>query len=334
MKKLNYVVTRTPLRVSFFGGGTDISYFYKKYNGRVISTTINRFVYVTVKTHDRMFGEKYRLNYSQTEHVKGKLSNIKNNIIRECLKFLKIKESLNICISTDIPASSGLGTSSAIIVGLLKALYTYKGIKVSKSVLAKNACKIEINVLKNPIGKQDQYNAAYGGFKSYKFLKNDKVLFENLNNKPIKKIFSTSLFLWVGNFKESKKILTVQRKVFNIKQKYYLELLSIANNFDKFKNKNSFSVKKFAELLDKNWNIKKKLSDQISNTNIDRLYLIAKKNGAIGGKLLGAGSGGFLFLVFLKLEKKKLLKIFKNKDIYLFKPYDKGSEIICKKVYK
>ena len=140
--------------------------------------------------------------------------------------------------------------------------------------------------------------------------------------------------MWVGNFKESKKILTVQRKVFNIKQKYYLELLSIANNFDKFKNKNSFSVKKFAELLDKNWNIKKKLSDQISNTNIDRLYLIAKKNGAIGGKLLGAGSGGFLFLVFLKLEKKKLLKIFKNKDIYLFKPYDKGSEIICKKVYK
>jgi D-glycero-alpha-D-manno-heptose-7-phosphate kinase len=334
MKKLNYVVTRTPLRVSFFGGGTDISYFYKKYNGRVISTTINRFVYVTVKTHDRMFGEKYRLNYSQTEHVKKKLSDIKNNIIRECLKFLKIKESLNICISTDIPASSGLGTSSAIVVGLLKALYAYKGIKVSKSVLAKNACEIEINVLKNPIGKQDQYNAVYGGFKSYKFLKNDKVLFENLNNKLIKKIFSTSLFLWVGNFKESKKILTAQRKVFNIKQKYYLELLSIANNFDKLKNNNPFSVEKFAEFLDKNWNIKKKLSDQISNTNIDRLYSSAKKNGAIGGKLLGAGSGGFLFLVFLKLEKKKLLKIFKNKDIYFFNPYNKGSEIMCNKTYK
>lgn len=331
MNKLDYIVTRTPLRVSLFGGGTDISYFYKKFNGKVISTTINKFVYVTVKPYDKLFGEKYRLNYSLTEHVKKNLRNIKNNIIRECLKFLKIKESLNICISTDIPASSGLGASSAIIVGLLNALYAYKGIKIKKSVLAENACKIEIDILKNPIGKQDQYNAVYGGFKSYSFLKKNKVLFSNLNNALIKKIFSRSLFLWVGNFKESKEVLAAQKKIFNIKKNYYLKLLSIVNSFDKLKKKKYINVKEYAELLDKNWSIKKKLSDQISNSNIDKLYRFAKKKGAVGGKLLGAGSGGFLFLIFPKFNKKKLLKIFKNKKVYFFNPYYKGSEIILKK---
>jgi D-glycero-alpha-D-manno-heptose-7-phosphate kinase len=316
--------------VSLFGGGTDISYFYKKHNGKVISTTINKFVYVTVKSYDKLFREKYRLNYSQTEHVKKNIGNIKNNIIRECLKFLKIKESLNICISTDIPASSGLGTSSAIIVGLLNALYAYKGIKINKSILAENACKIEIDILKNPIGKQDQYNAVYGGFKTYSFLNSDKVLFYNLSNILIKKIFSKSLFLWVGNFKESKKILTVQKNIFNNRKKYYFELLSIANSFDKLKNKNSFNIKEFAELLDKNWSIKKQLSDKISNSNIDKLYSFAKKNGALGGKLLGAGSGGFIFLIFPKFNKNKLLKIFKKKEVYFFNPYYKGSEIILK----
>jgi D-glycero-alpha-D-manno-heptose-7-phosphate kinase len=330
MNKFNYIVTRTPLRVSLFGGGTDISYFYKKHNGKVISTTINKFVYVTVKSYDKLFREKYRLNYSQTEHVKKNIGNIKNNIIRECLKFLKIKESLNICISTDIPASSGLGTSSAIIVGLLNALYAYKGIKINKSILAENACKIEIDILKNPIGKQDQYNAVYGGFKTYSFLNSDKVLFYNLSNILIKKIFSKSLFLWVGNFKESKKILTVQKNIFNNRKKYYFELLSIANSFDKLKNKNSFNIKEFAELLDKNWSIKKQLSDKISNSNIDKLYSFAKKNGALGGKLLGAGSGGFIFLIFPKFNKNKLLKIFKKKEVYFFNPYYKGSEIILK----
>lgn len=331
MNKVNYIVTRTPLRVSFFGGGTDMAYFYKKYNGKVISTTINKFVYVTVKPYDKLFQEKYRLNYSQTEHVKKNIGNIKNNIIRECLKFLKIKESLNICISTDLPASSGLGTSSSIIVGLLNALYAFKGIKINKATLAKNACKIEINILKNPIGKQDQYNATYGGFKTYSFLKNDQVKFRNLSKVLIKKIFSKSLLLWVGNFKDSKEVLTVQKNIFNKKKKYYLRLLSMANYFDKLKNKNYLNIKKFAELLDQNWSIKKKLSDKISNSNIDKLYLFAKKNGAVGGKLLGAGSGGFIFLIFPKLNKKKLLKIFKNKQVYFFEPHYKGSEIIYKK---
>jgi len=331
-KNFFYISTKTPIRVSFFGGGTDISYFYKKKGGKVISSTINRFVYVTVKSYHDLFNEKYRLNYFETEHVKKNVNSIKNNIIRECLKFLKIKNSLHISISTDLPASSGLGTSSAIIVGLLKALYVYKGIKIKKSLLAENACKIEINILKNPIGKQDQYNAAFGGFGSYSFLKNDKVIIKKFNGSIAKKIFSRALFLWVGNFKDSKKVLEKQKQVFKTKQKYYDELLSVANSFKKL-SKNNY-INTFGKLLDKNWYIKKKLSKHISNNKIDKLYAFAKKNGAIGGKLLGAGSGGFLFLVFNKFNAKKLLKIFKNKKIYFFDFYPKGAEVIYKKFYK
>ena len=225
-----------------------------------------------------------------------------------------------------------MGTSSAIIVGLLKALYVYKGIKITKSLLAENACKIEINILKNPIGKQDQYNAAFGGFGSYSFLKNDKVIIKKFNGSIAKKIFSRALFLWVGNFKDSKKVLEKQKQVFKTKQKYYDELLSVANSFKKL-SKNNY-INTFGKLLDKNWYIKKKLSKHISNNKIDKLYAFAKKNGAIGGKLLGAGSGGFLFLVFNKFNAKKLLKIFKNKKIYFFDFYPKGAEVIYKKFYK
>jgi len=334
MSKLFYITTKTPLRVSFFGGGTDISYFYKKKSGKVISSTINRFVYVTVKSYHSLFNEKYRLNYSETEHVKKNIDSIKNNIIRECLKFLKIKDSLHISISTDIPASSGLGTSSAIIVGLLKALYVYKGIKINNHELAENACNIEINLLNNPIGKQDQYNAVFGGFASYSFLKNDKVVIKKLKNSLAKKIFSQSLFLWVGNFKDSNEVLSVQKKVFNTKEKYYSKLLAVANNAEKLNKASHFSINKFGQTLDKNWAIKKELSDKISNQKIDKLYAFARKNGMIGGKLLGAGSGGFLFFVFDKLYKKKLLQVFKNKKVYFFDFYPSGSKVVYKQFYK
>jgi D-glycero-alpha-D-manno-heptose-7-phosphate kinase len=201
-------------------------------------------------------------------------------------------------------------------------------------MLAENACKIEISILKNPIGKQDQYNAAFGGFRSYSFLKNNKVIIKKFNGSIAKKIFSRALFLWVGNFKDSKKILEKQREVFKTKQKYYSELLSVADSFKKVCKNNFLNINTFGRLLNQNWNIKKKLSKHISNNKIDKLYEFAKKNGAIGGKLLGAGSGGFLFLVFNKFNTKKLLKIFQNKKIYFFDFYPKGAEEIYKKFYK
>ena len=198
-KKNFYIITRTPLRVSFFGGGTDIPKYYNKNYGEVLSTSINRYIYTSIKSHDELFKEDYRLNYSITEHVNG-IKNIKNSLIRSCLQYLKIKQKMHITISSDIPAFSGLGASSSIIVGLLKALHVYKNKKITKKELAEMACKIEIDLLKNPIGKQDQYAATFGGFRSYKFSRGNNVKINKLRFNNLKNIFNNSLFIWILKF--------------------------------------------------------------------------------------------------------------------------------------
>ena len=304
-----YIITKTPLRVSFFGGGTDIPKFYNKIYGEVISTTINRYVYVSIKSHDQLFKDDYRLNYSITEHVNG-LKNIKNNLIRSCMQYLNIKQRMEINISSDIPASSGLGASSSILVGLLKALHIYKNKKITKKELAEMASKIEINILKNPIGKQDQYAATFGGFRSYKFFRGNKV-----------------------EVKESKIILNQQMKEIPNKIKHYKNLLSLVSFSKLLIQKKGFNLKQFGELLNKNWLLKKQLSNNITNSKIDKLYADCLKIGAIGGKVLGAGSGGFLFLVIKKDKKKKLIQKLKSKKIYYFLNSTKGVEVIHKNFY-
>jgi len=327
-----FILTKTPLRVSFFGGGTDLPKFYNQVYGQVLSSSINRYVYTSIKSHD-LFTENYRLNYSITEHVNGGLKNIKNNLIRNCLKYLNIKEHMHITISTDIRSMSGLGSSSSIIVGLLKALHVYKNKKITSKELAEMACKIEINMLKNPIGKQDQYAAAFGGFKSYRFLKKDKVIVEKLRSDIAKKIFKNSMFIWVGNFKESKKILNEQNKEIPNKLEYYRELLNLVTFSKKLINKEKFNLIKFGTMLDKNWSLKKRLSKNISNLKINQLYKKCLKNGAIGGKILGAGSGGFLLIIFSENQKKKLLKVLKSKKVFYFSGSNKGVEVIYKNFY-
>jgi D-glycero-alpha-D-manno-heptose-7-phosphate kinase len=306
IKKNFYIITRTPLRVSFFGGGTDIPKFYNKNYGEVLSTSINRYIYTSIKSHDDLFEEDYRLNYSITEHVNG-IKNIKNSLIRSCLHHLNIKQKMHITISSDIPAFSGLGASSSIIVGLLKALHVFQNKKITKKELAEMASKIEIDLLNNPIGKQDQYAATFGGFRSYKFFKGDQVIIKKLKFDYLKNIFDNSLFIWIGNFKESKKILGQQSREIPNKIKYYQDLLNIVTFAKSLIKKKKFNLKSFGELLDKNWSFKKKLSKNITNLQIDKLYTKCLKMGAIGGKVLGAGSGGFLFIVIKKKKKKKII---------------------------
>ena len=331
-KKNFYIITRTPLRVSFFGGGTDIPKFYNKNYGEVLSTSINRYIYTSIKSHDDLFEEDYRLNYSITEHVNG-IKNIKNSLIRSCLHHLDIKQKMHITISTDIPAFSGLGASSSIIVGLLKALHIFQNKKITKKELAEMASKIEIDLLNNPIGKQDQYAATFGGFRSYKFFKGDKVIIKKLKFDYLKNIFNNSLFIWIGNFKESKKILGQQSKEIPNKIKYYKNLLNLVTFAKSLIKKKKFNLKSFGELLDKNWSLKKKLSKNITNLEIDKLYTKCLKMGAIGGKVLGAGSGGFLFIVIKKEKKKKLIQQLKSSKIYSFMNSSKGVETLYKNFY-
>ena len=195
----DYVLTRTPHRVSFFGGGTDLESFYSKSTGVTFSTAISNYVYVGVKKHTKFFDEKYRIVYSKTE-LHNKLSKIENEIVRETLKFCNFIDPIYINSISDLPSNSGLGSSSAFTVGLLKGIYSLMNIKKNNIQLAEEACEIEINRIKKPIGKQDQYACAMGDVNLIEYHSTGSVFIKKKNNvkKFINKIMSNSLFVWTG----------------------------------------------------------------------------------------------------------------------------------------
>ena len=332
MSKKFFVITKTPLRISFFGGGTDFEDFYKLEYGRVIATTINKFIYVTVKNHDPLFKENFRLNYSETEKVSS-LGKIQNNIIRECLKLVKIKPPIYISVVSDIPSHSGLGSSSSLTVGLLNALFCIKGIRKTPNELAALACKIEIDKLNQPIGKQDQYIAANGGFLDIKFIKNNIIKIRKIRNKKIlKKILKNSVLVWTGQYREAKTILKDQKLKIN-KNLYKLKLLNkISGEAISLILKKNFDIKKFCFLLNKSWHIKKSLSNKISSNSNDKFYNLCKKYGVTGGKLLGAGGGGFFFLVYDNLCRLRFLNFIKKFYTPKYLPFEKGTKIIYKEI--
>lgn len=328
MQTRKIVITRTPLRISFMGGGTDFKYFYKNNVAGIVSSTINRFVYVTVKRHPRFFFENYRLNYSKSETAL-KVSDIKNDIIRECIKFSGIKEKLYISTISDFPSNTGLGGSSAFVVGLLKALFELQNKSISKNKLLEYAIKIEIDILKSPIGIQDHISAVYGGLNYIKIYRNNiKINKIKMNSYKINFFFKRINLFWTGGTREANKILSDQKKNLkkNIKNLKILQNKSILFYFELKKKKHNLN--KICELIDESWKLKSKFSNKIVNNKILNVISLLKKNNFHGLKILGAGGGGFI-LAFNK--KKDLNKNFKNlKNISI--EYQKvGSEIIYKK---
>jgi D-glycero-alpha-D-manno-heptose-7-phosphate kinase len=305
MKKI--ITTATPQRISFAGGGTDINYFYEKHGGLVLSTTIDKFIYVTVKVHNKLFKEKYRLSYSVTEHV-NRLDEIKNEIARESIRFLGIDESLYISSTSDLPALSGLASSSCFAVGLLNALHQLKGEQVSLAQIAEEACHIEINVLKKPIGKQDQYAAAFGGANLFTFNPNGSVLLAPVTNATFFNIFENSLLFYTEIQRSADEVLSDQKSSFGSNEKNLLEIKELASQFYDLIIDPRIDLEKLGELLHQNWLSKKMLSEKVSNSLIDNYYEAALKNGAYGGKILGAGGGGFLFLIAPKENHSKIIK--------------------------
>ncbi len=307
MKIPKTIITKTPLRISFFGGGSDIKRFYLKKRGLIISSTIDKYIYVTIKRHGNTFDEKYRINYQQSENV-NKINKIKNNIIRESLKYLKIDEPLYISTIADIPARSGLGSSSSFTVGLLKGLFELKHKKISKKELAELACKIEIDVIKSPIGKQDQYAAAFGGLNKFIFSKNS-VSIESLEKKIDPKfIFQNLQLFFTGIYRSTNSILSSIHN--SSENKIYMDTI-IRNAKDayivlKINKKNKLNI--IGDLFDKSWNIKKSLSKKISNKKINKYYDKAINAGALGGKISGAGGGGFLLFITPKNKRKNVLR--------------------------
>ena len=302
------VTTLTPQRLSFGGGGTDFFDYYKEYEGAVLCSTIDKYIYVTVKRHSPLFNEAYRLSYFNTEHV-NKIDEIKNDIARECLKLIPIDPPLHISTSADLPASSGLGSSSSFAVGLLHALHIMKGEKISCGQLAEEACHVEINMLKKPIGKQDQYAVAFGGLNFLKFKKNDRVSIDHIWEPTggSEYLFNDLLLFWTGLQRNAEDILSEQKNKINNRLESLHSIKNLAYDLKDLVLKANNNSQEIGKILDKNWNFKKGLSSNVSNNFIDKSYLKALDCGAYGGKIAGAGGGGFLMLFSDPKYKQKII---------------------------
>ena len=299
------IITKTPFRVSFCGGGSDMANFYEKYGGCVLSTSINKYCYISI--HPYFNENQTLLKYSENELVDSP-DQIKHRIFRQVLTDMGV-HGVEISSTADIPGGTGLGSSSTFTVGLLNTLNCYNGKFVSKDKLAKLACEVEIEKLGNPIGKQDQYGAALGGLNFIRFNQDGSVSHEPIlmEGKTYKELQKNLLMFYTGTTRSANTILAEQTK--NItsedKARNLLKMCGLAKDMKVALENNDISS--FGKILDEGWHLKKELASGIANPAIDEAYEIAMKNGALGGKLLGAGGGGFL-LFYCEEEKQEQLK--------------------------
>ncbi len=325
------VTTITPQRISFCGGGTDIPSFFAQKDGEVISAAINQYVYVTVKKHSPLFNEGYRLSYSKTEHAEN-LNDIENAIARECIRFLKVDPPLYIATAADLPASSGLGSSSSFAVGLLNALHLLRGERVSPAQLAEEACRIEIDILGYPVGKQDQYAAAFGGLNHFTFKKNGRVEIDHLvlKNNLINTLFENSLLVWTGVQRDANTILAKQS--INIDHKYdsYELLLKHTKKLkDLMLDPPPDFLVQFGKLLETSWSVKKNLEYSISSSEMNEIHSQILSCGGYGGKLSGAGGGGFFYEIVPQDSHLGLTKIYGESKLLNVKYEPLGTRIFC-----
>ncbi len=297
--KYQSVLTLAPLRISFLGGGTDLPGFYKAHTGKVVSAAINKYVYVHVKRHDPLFQERYRVSYSQIEYADNR-DQIQNGIARSCLEFLNIDEPLQISTSADIPASSGLGSSSSFAVALLLGLHELLGQSPSAAQLAEEAAHVEIEMLNEPIGKQDQYSAAFGGLNQYVFEKNERVTIEPLplSAETVKKFFANSLLIWTEEARSASVILEDQRQNEDTNVKGLVELTRLVDRFKEALLKPEIDYSQLGSLIKQGWELKQNFSTLISTAKSEEIFTFLEKNNSLGYKLLGAGGGGFIYSIF------------------------------------
>lgn len=288
------IISRTPLRMSFVGGGSDLAVFYRKFGGAVVSTAINQFVYITV---NKKFDEKIRVSYSKTEEART-VDRIKHPLVREAMKLLKIDGGLEITSVADIPGrGSGLGSSSSFTVGLLHALHAYAERYAGAEQLAQEACEIEIGRCGEPIGKQDQYAAAYGGLNFIQFHEDDSVSVEPIlcKRETLRTIQDHILVFYTGITRSASDVLKHQQSAVaseKKKQAVMRKMVALAEQMKSELQRNRAGA--FGEIIHEGWLLKKSLTSGISTDAIDGWYAKARKAGAVGGKLLGAGAGGFL----------------------------------------
>lgn len=324
------VISKTPLRASFFGGGTDFSTYYENSKlgyGTVVSTALDMYVYIIVK---KSFDDNIRIVYSDNEIVK-RVDEVKHNIIREALKIVGIEKGIEIIYMADIPVSQvgiGLASSSALAVGVLNALHTYKGEFVSQGVLAREACEIEINRLGQRIGIQDQFAVAHGGLSQYKFFNDGSVSISPVvcKKETVEKLKNNLMLFYTGTTRDSRKILDEQSDTILDKTAMLDELVNTTDRAVQALYDGNLDF--WGTEFDRTWEIKKKFANGITNPLINNMYDRAKNAGAIGGKILGAGGGGFMML-YVPLQNQNLVREALSEFSYIpFNYCHEGSKII------
>lgn len=301
------IITRSPLRISLGGGGTDLPSYYSKHEGFLIAAAIDKYVYITLHN---TFQKEIIIKYSCTERV-SRPDEIQHPIIREALRHLDIKtDNLELASMADIPAGTGLGSSGSFTCALLKALHSYNKTFIKSDDLAEEACHIEIDILNEPIGKQDQYISAYGGINCFTFCKDNRVKAEKLNisSETLYDLEDHLLLFFTGYSRSASNVLKEQDDKSKKNDSTMIDNLHFVKELG-YKSKVALEhgdLEEFAHIMDIHWEYKKQRSKAMSNGRINKWYDIAMKDGALGGKLIGAGGGGFL--MFYAVDNKKLRK--------------------------
>lgn len=297
------LITQTPLRISLAGGGTDFPAYFRRQGGGVVSSAIDKFIYVIL---NQRFDDMIYLSYSKKEIVSS-VDEIKHELVREAMRMAGVEKGVEIAIMADIPSEgSGLGSSSSLTVGLLNAFYAYRGVQVTAEQLAREACRIEIDVCGKPIGIQDQYIAAYGGMRAFTFQADDRVAVEDLSCGRTRQDLSSRLLLFYTNkTRQADVILREQNARTDLNVAALDVLRGQALDCRGFVERGELD--RIGELMAENWRIKKQLASTISNPDLDRMVDLAQRGGAVGCKICGAGGGGFL-LVYCRPEKQDALR--------------------------
>ncbi len=324
------IISKTPYRISFFGGGSDYPSWYLKNGGCVLSATIDKYIYISCRNLPPFFNHKYRIVWSKIETVK-KINEIQHKAVKEMLKYFNIKNGLEIHYDGDLPARSGVGSSSVFVVGLMNLLNNFQGRAIGKKQLAEDSIYFEQKILKDTVGSQDQVAATYGGF--------NKILFNpgggfvvrplSIKKKTMTKLNNNLLLVYTGLKRTAHNIAsTYVDKLEKTKKDHILQITNFVKESEEALKEDNLN--NFGRLLHESWLVKKSLSPSISNSSINDIYNIAIKKGALGGKLLGAGGGGF-FLFYVNLSKQKYFIKHLSKLISVpFKFSYEGSKIMFK----
>lgn len=321
------IITKTPFRISFVGGGSDLEAFYSKSPGAVISTSINKYMYIS--SHKFFEPDKIRTKYSQTETV-DQISDLKHPLLRVLLEKFGITGGIEISSIADVPSGTGMGSSSSFTVGVLHNLHAIKNQIVSKETLAREACEIEIDLLKEPIGKQDQYAAAYGGLNVIEFHRNGHVSVSpiHLDREAHNTLEGNLAMYYIGDQRSASSILQEQKANTSSDDKFKALQQMVGLVYDMRDAWTSGNIDDTGKILHENWILKQGLASGISNPKINELYDTALANGATGGKLLGAGGGGFMLFYVPKNKQEQLDRALHNVRRFPFKFEQDGSKLI------